>query len=377
MKHSLRYINFTKFYNENAHKLHMPQPINYPLNYNKARTWIDSHCDKDSRMFAEDIIVNTTYISFGYLMERLKIICKDFVDMIKKKRNVYVVLVLPHEVKKSNLWVSMLSFDFIAKVIDDVYFDVTDAYNDTHDESSPLYGKNVVCVLCDDCAYTGQQMMSTVTIDYAKLKFINVPDAPPETDVKWLEWHEKISVLSQKYLKSISPDKFSVYLIVPFMSAMSEDIVNKLPYVFASKLCLIVPLLRQNININKYHHATIREFNHTFHYHDDISAVYFDHKVADAVSTFHKVYLLAPIFGCSIKNKSMKFIDGCPNITTIQHDIDIWDTYIELEDKLDKPCPQTFYKSISYTFNNIVINNKDLVSSVLGDSVHFSRRIKR
>jgi hypothetical protein len=352
--------NFVKFYNENKDKLHMSKKTNYPINYKKGKQWATAQCDPDSRSFANDIIKFTTYISFGDFMERLTRVCESYLKSNQKDENTHYVLIVPFKISKSNMWVSLLAFEHLKHLVDDIAYDITDVYNQTLNHKSKLYDKVIKCLICDDCAYTGHQLGYIASFDNDVINYPNKPPAPNVNDKKWLEWHETINKDANSYIKKIDIRKFSVDVIIPYMSILAKTKLLDIPYVKIPKACKIFPIFNQQINVGTIPVHVLNEYKQTFQYHKDISAIYFDHKIADVVSTFHRIYLLAPLFNCSVQDKSMGFIDHCTR-NKMPENIKIYDYHIDLEKLVDNACPPTFYKGINYTFNKKPVDSEIFV----------------
>jgi len=265
-----------------------------------------------------------------------------------KYKNHIFILIIPFHISKSNTWVSLLSFSYLKDVIHDIYSNITDVYNDTIDSKSPLYKKKVKCIICDDCSYTGDQLSIISSFNYEKINYIDKSAPPDEHSNSWLAWHERTNREAEEYIKKVSIDIFSVDLVLPYMSTLAQASLRKIPLVNVSRNCYIFTIFSQRINMDRIPMHIINEFKKTFQYHKNISAIYFDHKVADSVSTFHKIYLLSPLFNCSLSDLTIPFIDGC-DLKKIPQNLDIYNYYIDISDKI-KTCPPTFYKSIKYTY---------------------------
>jgi hypothetical protein len=347
------YASFEKLYEENKHIIQMPNAENYPLNYRKATQWANSQCDIESRDFAASIISTTKYVSFLEFTEKLKKVCisyKNTYSTQEHKDNTFV-LIVPFQLKKSNMWVSLLAFEFLKDIIDDIYYDITTAYNNTLDHNSNLYKKKIRCMICDDCAYTGHQLGFISSFDNS---WINYPNKPPPPDVhnhEWLTWYNTINKEADEYIRTISINNFSVDIIIPYMSILAQNRLNNIHYVKIPNDCVVFPIFTQQVNIDRLPVHIINEFKRTFQYHQDISAIYFDHKIADSVSTFHKIYLLAPLFNCAVNNKRIGFIENCDS-KILPDNIKIYDYYIDIESEMgDSTCPRSYYKQLTYTFN--------------------------
>jgi hypothetical protein len=363
------YKSFKKFYEENKLKLNMPKGINYPINYKKGKRWANSQCDPESRGFANSIIEFTKYVPYSDFFERLKKICMSYKNTYSAPvhSDTLFVLIIPFKIKKSNMWVSLLAFEFLKDIIDDVYYDITDVYNDTIDRESILYKKNVRCIICDDCAYTGHQLVFIASLDYSRINYPNKPPQPSVNTREWLDWYDDINKDAEDYINKISIDKFSVDLIIPYMSILAQVKLHRIHYIKTPADCIVFQIFSQQVNVERIPIHILNEFKRTFQYHKDISAIYFDHKVADAVSTFHKIYLLAPLFNCSVNSKKIGFIDNCDKIK-IPDNIRIYDYYIDLEQSIgNDACPVSYYKHIKYTFGGKPVDCELYVSELFSE----------
>ena len=352
---SNRLLAFEKLYDENKDKLQMPKDSNYPMNYKVGMKWANHHCDDESSRFASQIIQHTAYVSYMEFIDQLDNVCKSFKKFYKDV-DAEFILIVPFTVNKSNFWVSLLAFPSLRDMISDVQNDITCAYN------KYVIGKkskNVVCIICDDCAYTGNQIASYCSLDPHRILYDGKPDEPPDTSIEWINWLKGVTNHTTNLEKTIDKAKFSVNLLVPFMSTMAQQVITERSFVMISRSAKIFKLFREHVDMSEFNQNVIREFESSFQYHTNISAIYFDHKIADAVSTFNKVFLLAPVFNCGTLRKSVCFIQGCCNARPVDDNINIYDVYINMEDHITKACPPTFYKSIVYTNNGVKIKNTE------------------
>jgi hypothetical protein len=357
---SNRLNNFDKFYNENKDKLYMPLNKNYPLNYKKGIHWSNLQCDEESKSFALSIIENTRYVSFYEFNEELKKISLSYLKNIKKDKDFVYILIIPYKIKKSNTWVSLLVYKYLKPIINYIEYDINDVYNRNIDSKDILYKKKIRCILCDDCSYTGLQIMETLSFNN-KLNIKNDKKEPEETDKEWLQWNNNLKKKINNVISNIDINYFSVDVIIPYISSRANKLINKLQYVRIPSSRNIFDTFIEQININLYPQYIINEFYSTFMYHDDISAIYFDHKIADAVSTFNKVYLLAPLFNCSNRQIKYNFIENCDlSYENIDNNV----KFIDLEKEMEV-CPSTFYKKIKYTYKNKQIDTDLELKAIL------------
>ena len=321
--------------------------------------WAAHHCDTASVKFAEAIIANTAYISFGEFLAAIGKIYESFKRFYltggKKPAATKFILVVPFDMSKSNIWVSLLMWPELRDIIDDIDFDITSVYNRYIGRGATK--ERIVCIICDDCAYTGNQLLSYCTLAPHRTEYLGKPKEPSANSLEWIAWDREVTAEIARIEAGLKTDEFSINLLIPFMSTHAQQNIADRRFLMIPKDVRIFKLFRERVNIHDFNQGALREFESTFQYHSNIAAIYFDHKIADAISTFNKVYLLAPVFGCGNLRKSVCFIDGCigkcNSKGNIPDSVNIYDVYINVEDILSKSdvCPGTFYKSIRYTMN--------------------------
>lgn len=361
-----RLDRWAAFCKENIDKIDMPTDQNYPLNYSKGKEWANSQCDSESRTFADAIIDATRYVSYGEFKKKMKMICNSYLSSYKKDTTTEFVMIIPFTVGKSNTWASIMAFDILKSIITDVRYDVTEVYNDIADKTSALFGRKVRCIICDDCAYTGHQLSYVASIDFTRLEFEGKIPPPSATDKKWLSWYDDTVRSSRDIIKKIQINTFSVDIIVPFIGSIAHEVLSNIHYVKIPKDCDVFPSFNHLMDIKKFPVDILNEFKLTFQYHENISAIYFDHKIADAVSVFHKIYLLAPLFNCNMKNQRVGFVENC-NAEKIPDSIDIYKQYIDVESISKDICPRTHYKHINYAFNKKNVDISARVRDIMGE----------
>lgn len=370
-----RIAAFNQLWKENEKHLRMPKDVNYPINYKRGWSWASHHCDSASVKFAESIIANTAYISFGEFIASIGKICKSFKQFYAgRTTNTVFVLVIPFDMSKSNIWVSLLMWPELREIINDIDFDITSVYN-RYIGTHPKTDKNVVCVICDDCAYTGNQLLGYCTLSPHRTQYSGRPDEPSANSQEWIAWNAEVTARVSEIEAKLDVRAFSINLMIPYMSTYAQQNIIDRRFLMVPKDAHIFKLFRERVNIHDFPQGVLREFESTFQYHSNIAAIYFDHKIADAVSTFNKVYLLAPVFGCENLQKSVCFIDGCTNSREIPEGINVYDIFINVEDVLEKrACPRTFYKSIKYTMHGRPITSLCLYDALSGRAADESRR---
>jgi hypothetical protein len=329
--------------------------------------WAIHHCDSASSKFAEAIVANTAYVPFSEFMSKIMNICKSFkTHYASRTTKTKFVLVIPFDMTKSNVWVSLLMWPELKSLVNDIDFDITSVYNRY---TAHRAAEKVVCIVCDDCAYTGNQLLGYCTLDPHRVEYPGKPREPSVNSADWISWDAEVRSKTVEIEANLDTRNFSINLMIPYMSTHAQQNIMDRRFLMIPKDVQIFKLFRERVNIHDFAVGAIREFESTFQYHSTIAAIYFDHKIADAISTFNKIYLLAPVFGCGNLKKSVCFIDGCSK-RKLPDGINIYDVYVNIEDVLPRGsvCPSTFYKAIKYTLNGKPVSDICIYNALRGGS---------
>jgi hypothetical protein len=239
---------------KNTFKLY---PIDHSLDKTQIRKFIDA-CDPEVKKIAQKLINNTDHISFEKFLTRMNTCIYHLISIVKVDRPVFVYLGVDlKEVKnKSNYWLYLYVKEFIRYITNNKKVILITEIN------NPLLKKDDVIVLIDDCIYSGMQMGDTI---------YNIKNT-----------------ISNDY-----------YLLVPYMSTKSIEVIKN-NFAANSKLStskLIITPHHYNLKlsndilneneidiIGKYYINYYASFRGKY-------LIYFDHKLADTVSTITHFYL--------------------------------------------------------------------------------------
>lgn len=218
----------------------------------------------------------TRYVPFNIFLEKLIKQVIDFLDYIKEKKYERIIFIIPGEeynyYLKSNYWVCqmivyILFYWLEIKIKISFYYSYED-FNGIND-----YNKEKDCFLfCDDASYSGIQLSQFIRsfdlIAKSHLGFTNI---------------------------------FSYYLIIPYMTnAAIEDYFSEETFMmFSPEIMLTIDEIVTLTNFDKKKKEEIEQnFNLLYSY--DLSGVYtkgflktatyFQHKIADNVSTFNNIF---------------------------------------------------------------------------------------
>ncbi len=302
----------------------------YPLNKTRLQEWVKSHdgCDEEIRIFVENVIAHTKYISHQSFIKAFQECIENFIyEFIKIKKdnpNAYWVLYRGWSQNKSNNWLATLLIYFLINIdAKDYYplfvstkddfnflpsFSFTDFVNDFNDP-------NAYIVCCDDASYSGQQLSSALMHFNQKYNLmVIIPFITQQAMKKITDTSDNITIFFHEYLKTAKE-----YLedINYYQNLSIGDI-----YSLESKLA--------------------KEFKTDSVVLANTVPVYFDHKIADYVSSFPTIYGSGESANCS--DQTFTFIDNC---------IPLKKRNVMMGTLKGHSCAEPFYKSsLSGGFGN-------------------------
>jgi hypothetical protein len=242
-------------------------PLSHPLNEVNKKKFIAASAP-DARNAIRKFIKVTKHISFETFINYINQNLQDVVEQLEEDRPIFVYIDdnLPNHKMKSNYWLYL----YINQL-------ATQKYNKTVHELTHLNKRvikdNDIILLVDDCLYSGTQMAQTVLkIDNPKRKRLHfIVFVPFLSHAGCNNVEEAFYMNNELDGCTISLSKHVSY-IKPLADYMNED---------------------EYISIIKYYKdyqgKTFRLFMDA---EEDLSKypIYFDHKLADSLSTFPKIY---------------------------------------------------------------------------------------
>lgn len=236
----------------------------------------------------------TIHISFDRFKEKLGQICGEIREIYSKYEN--IVLIIPNKMDKSNFWISCYIFYYLMDIVTHVVFNIQD-FDHIKEKS--------LIIIVDDASYSGKQ----------------------------------ISLYSQGALKS----PHHILFAIPYMS---NNALKKIKSEFVSNKLNI--LMCESTEIFYIFNGGQKK----------LYPIYFDHKLADMVSTYQLTYSLGRdqvTKDTEFKYIPMSLIKGCELYKIV-------DPYIDTEDILydvgkENMCPLPFYKNIKYLYKGKIIKD--------------------
>ena len=314
-------------------------PLNHSLNNNLIKEFINAS-DISVQTIIKKIITNTIHISFEEFIISFKNVISQFLNYMKKikqsnkklkDRPIYIFIDKKKEnyKQKSNYWLYILLKTFLTNI----QIKKISSFID-----SKLKPNDFILFL-DDCIYTGTQMSNSITINSMIL-----------TENKLL---------------------FNICVLVPFITNIGLNIINKsIIYNTTLDKCnfniFYYKLIDNNTNdiLTSIEINTIDNFYFNFEKFTDKYLIYFDHKLADSVSTiplfysglvpniYNKNILSNPTFQTSDINKLLfiPFINNCQHIHNFN--------------SIVPECPYPIYKESGFIkfINKFNKNNKKSLS---------------
>jgi hypothetical protein len=285
-------------------------PLDHSFDMNQVELFLEK-IDPNMKDICKKIIDNTDHISFELFLTHLNINIKELLKIVNKDRGIFIYIDTsdPNYKTKSNYWLYTYIIQYITSISKEtIHINKIDSI-----ESMILQDDDII-VFIDDCIYSGEQMGTTIS------KCINSNNL-----------------------------KLNFYILVPFISSFGKQTIisslkeDNITIIFPTqkfKIKSIIDVLSdaEFIKFQNYY-QTSRRFVSKNHY-----LIYFDHKLADNMSTITPFYLGV------IPNKNSSSETIIPIIKNCK--------YYTKNLKYSNPeCPAPPYKS---NFNEFIKNTKKL-----------------
>jgi hypothetical protein len=271
------------------------------INAYRKNEWITRQKPKDARILANFIINITKHVSFQEFQDKL-------LESIKKipTDKKYVIVIPNITEKKSNKWISALLIDLIEKhKLNLIIMDVISNKNIGLIYLYSLYEEYVDFIICDDGSYSGGQITTDMqeifnnTSSLSKIKtycLLPFTSTFAESRIKKLE---NVILLNSDKIESIRERCQLLEIDSLELTDRTLCIENDDDY---NEIGLLLNKYFPNIR-NNYKYELLRG-NMPF---------YFDHKIADFVSSFPVIYQYGII---ESEGKNILLFDNCDFKTT-------------------------------------------------------------
>lgn len=267
---------------------------------NKKELWIKSQENNDAKILAKFMLKITRHVNYQEFQDKLlESICRIPTD---KK---YVIVIPNIEEKKSNKWISAILLDQINNNNFDLdIIDVISNINIGMIYFYSLYNEYLDFIICDDGSYSGGQITTDMQeifnncsslskiITYCLLPFVS---SFAESRINKLK---NVILLNSSKIESIKErcEKLNIESIE--LTNETLCIQNDDDYIELGKLLnLYFPNIKNNYNYELF------RGNMPF---------YFDHKIADFVSSFPTIYQ----YGIVKSKENILLFNNCDHVTT-------------------------------------------------------------
>lgn len=312
-------LSFDEFYAENRERLF--PTTSYPRNEDAINSMIEdgASTDKYTRMMYRLTAATLRHISFAEFRDTLLRCAHEAVALCTNEKRTMYLLIDGHA-RKSNTWCALLIWPiirrYVARIIRRPVFAVQDADENT----------SILIVHIDDASYSGSQIADTLVGD----TFQSIV-ADKRLDVKSLICVAAITEQARIKIKRAAP-----YVVFPVATTRIKTVEESVANVFgaADAEDFIV-------------HVTSTAMARTAAFQLDLSMTYFDHKLADNVSTNDLMIAYAPTpFGRSMLQLHSLIANCSPY--AYGWSTDITPSWVMLT--INDECPPPFYKRIPYTY---------------------------
>ena len=226
---------------------------------------------------------------------------------LKGKKYVYVIGVnsnsgssnMDYNIYKSNLWMFMLIYDRLEIKPYDILLNLKIGIQ--------LYGDTLDILIVDDCSYTGSQIVDWVLYSDASETLYKYPNS----------YLIKKDVSHKTMFKPIKKHNIKIHLFIPYMGYLAWSKLDNLKLI----TCLDIISYEKYIINSFYNVLTTDDGNKLFDFYRnfynnidplDSLPIFFDHKIADAISTIELILVKGQVLDNI--DKRLIFTEPCDKL---------------------------------------------------------------
>jgi len=300
-----RLKDFVQLYN--ILKEHLVPTEKAKINEKLLEKYVDLYKPENRELIIKllDKIENVSFKKFHQELLNQTERFNKYIELNKIKKYIFVVGVsntigaccTDFTISKSNLWVFMLMYPHLKLKPYDILINLNTALR--------LY-KNIIddVLIVDDCSYSGNQLIEEV-IKKGTTEFLY-------DDKKTFIVNEE---MKNTMYKSVQDKLMTIHIVLPYMSKISNDKINNLE-------------LETGFNIIKYNSYIINpisyildrqslkrlnnlysQFYGEYYSINNLIPVFFEHKIADMISTFDLILIKGQVL--DDPDKKQVFINSC------------------------------------------------------------------
>lgn len=378
---TLSYQTFLSFYNENKNKLFMPVSGNRSINAEHVNIWYDNiekyspENVKDVYLaFAKTYIEILMYVDFNTFLVATEEISQDIAILLENHIQYdKIYFYIPEEVTKSNFWITLLVFHYFNKLVSrsrsrskstrsrsrsrsksprsrsrsrsssnetslmnkiQFTYDFNWIIESCYNGGTP---NKTLCIYCDDMPYTGNQLISNIRIPR---KYSSIEKDIIMANLNIIVGCPYISNIAKTKLEEMS------YVNLCNRSRIVNSYIDELKLRYLDSDPEMVNQILEMFNFKNPLYALGRNAGECS---SSYIAIYFDHKLADELSTFKKVILTGayPVKDegdCSIN----PLINGCSK-SEITEALPGYKCNRPYSFDAELDCYIPYYKTIVYT----------------------------
>jgi hypothetical protein len=376
---------FNSIYDDCNKKLYLNEN-SYTINRQRVEEFKNAN-PKQLEPLLNFIFGNLIHISFDVFKQNFE---EYFLSVINHKKKTFdgiiqIIIIVPGlQLKKSNFWLALIIKDIMVRenLNDVLIIDIQPSINDAFE----LYkGKEYIYLIPDDCSYSGTQVSHDLCINKNNLEDIITNNVNVYPIIPFISNHAYKTKFKETFNKFYKSEQTPIYLI------FLEDKITFFNSFW--DLCIeqhFNPIQNDVYFLEKQQSNEYKVRSYILHYlwiSEGTCLIYFDHKIADAVSTIQQFLVYPKIFSnnlhklknpikhidyhnnsfysryyrtvnnlpsvehneeliSSINENHYWIIDNCNNLEIFEYQ------YVEDLNENEKACPKTFYKNIEFKVDN-------------------------
>lgn len=329
---------------------------------------LDNKCVKYSLLFIIRLIEIYKYVNFNEYIEQINKVCDEIKEFLKnnyeKYEKIYFIAIM--DITKSNTWIMFLFLYYLKDFINE-HLNIKEKIKIISNEH--IVETNSLGLIFDDMSYSGKQISNHYTNKnnniYLSMPYISKTalDLLKQKSFNVLYWNNMIII--PKLSDLFENDNTNFWNYEDFNNEDVKKLFENIQkFSVSDKKEVYKKLFKNFCMINKRKQI----FYNGFQCEETLIPIYFDHKIADYISTFQKLlnfstYPIKTTSDCVPICNNFSLISNCeveiPNFY-LDNEKNLCNTIIQRDIPDDYTCPKTYYKTIKYEFpDNLSYNGND------------------
>ena len=322
----------------------------YNFSKDRVTEWLDKQCDPDAKLIGKFMIDITRHVTYTEFQEKLlESIIKIPKSTLNNKK--YVIIIPDYDRYKSNIWISSILIDKIDTLNLDInILDIIPLDDSNYNKilAYSLLYEYIDFIICDDASYSGLQLYVSIhkfnEEHKLKIKIYCLIPFVSKRAIKRLSEIPNLILLYSDIIQNIKDRCAGLTWVYNYnLKLKNGDIINPKFDNFNDQLSFYLKKHFPNLNQKP------ADKNLTHYELNNNIPIYFDHKIADHISSFPIIYHYGYIKHEGIcRPKNVLLFNNCDAVATLDG--------LNNKEYYEQQCIIPFYKTIKI---NIILEIDD------------------